>query len=163
MLKKVLVGLAILLVLAITMAMEMKGFYKNTNASAKEYIDRTAPKILSDWSSQEFLHYSHPRLNAQIEPKELDIVFKKYASLGKLKNYSGAQDGKIELGFSEDLGKYKISTHQTLATFENGQAVITFQIAQNHRVRRYRPPTEMTSPGEWKILSMSINSDHFLE
>jgi hypothetical protein len=147
--KKILIGLGIGITLLLATTLQVKSSYKKSNTSAKDYLNTTAPKLLANWSEQEFLNNSHPKVKETVPADKLRAVFQKYRQLGKLKSYEGTQDGKVQWGYSKELGKYKISTNQALATFENGQAVITFQIAQTQ--------------GEWRILSIYVNSPKFLE
>jgi hypothetical protein len=150
--KKVLIILGILFVLAMAVVAGLIGFaaYNGTklDASSKEYVDQAVPCIISTWSVVEFLDRASPELKAIATREQMEQLFKKLSELGKLKEYQGSE-GNSFVSYTTQNGKQIAAKYTTKALFENGEAEIFIQLAEHD--------------GKWQIINFQVNSPIFLK
>jgi hypothetical protein len=150
--KKVLIILGILFVLAIAVAAALIGFaaYNGTklDASSKEYVDQAAPSIISTWSVAELLDRASPELKAIVTKEQMQQLFNKLSELGKLKEYQGSK-GDSFMSYTTQNGKQITAKYRAKALFKNGEAEILIQLIEHD--------------GKWQIINFHVNSPIFLK
>lgn len=150
--RKTLIVLAILLVLAIAVVAGLIGFaaYNGTkhDASSKAYVDQSVPPIVSTWSVFELLDRASPELKASGTKEQLEQLFKKLSELGKLKEYQGSK-GESLMSITPQNGKQITAKYKAMALFENGEAEIIIQLIKHD--------------GNWQIINFHVKSPFFLK
>ncbi|WP_075356006.1 hypothetical protein [Desulfovibrio sp. DV] len=114
------------------------------DASSKIYIEENIPIILSTWSKDELLQRSSPKLLEAInkDPKIIDLVFKKAASLGTFQKIHDI-NGDSNISITTNNGRVITARYIIPAKFDNGDATITVQMIQ--------------SSGQWQLLGFHVN------
>lgn len=118
------------------------------SSGATSYINRELPKIAERWDVDEFFKSSVPEM-ATLQPREqVDLLWKKFRLLGKLKSHDDPVGQVVSQAYSNGptgtFGVYNVHSY-----FENGTADVKITLKR--------------VGDDWKLYGFRINSDLFLK
>jgi len=115
---------------------------------SQRYADEAIHAIVSNWDQTELEKRASPQFKAVVNAEKLNLLYKKYRTLGKLKAYHGAQ-GMANISVTPATGKVISARYSAKVDFETGPARIDLVTIKNG--------------GQWQILGINVISDEFLK
>lgn len=116
------------------------------DAESHNYVDSSVTAIVSNWDQNELLTRASSGFLVNMPPSDVDRLFAKLRTLGRLKTYNGSQ-GQARISFNQ-TGKTIVANYVASAEFDTGPAQISLTLIKNF--------------GGWKIHWFYVSSKAFL-
>ena len=116
------------------------------DAESHNYVDSSVTAIVSNWDKNELLTRASSGFLVNMPPSDVDRLFAKLRTLGRLKKYTGSQ-GQARISFNQ-TGKTIVANYVASAEFDTAPAQISLTLVKNL--------------GEWKIHWFYVSSKAFL-
>lgn len=150
--KKIIYGFGVVFLFLLLVGAVLVGYMAiigpRLDASSKDYVDKTVPKIVATWSVDELLGQGCARFKQGVSDAQLRQIFVKLSTLGSLVTYEGSK-GDARVNFSPKDGRVVMAAYQAKARFERGDATINITLLQ--------------VDGQWQILGFYVLSPALLK
>ena len=101
------------------------------NREGRTYVDKAVPAITARWSEKQLLDRASPGLRRTLSQARLAAVFQRFAQLGPLVHYEGAdRQSLMSTGFGS--GRTVAAAYVAKAVYANGRATIRLAVVERH-------------------------------
>jgi hypothetical protein len=132
--KKVLIVLGTISLALIVVVAVVIGYAAVTGSAldkqSEAYVAAAVPAIVSSWNEQEILSRASPEFEKTTGPAEVNRLFRRFRTLGRLQKCEKAQ-GQSVISITPETGRIVSAHYVTRAVFDAGEAKIEIHLVKH--------------------------------